>query len=907
MISQIFSELKISPNHMPSFLSQSSADNQSELSNTAPLTTISSDGENSSKVIWPVYVMMVWLFGIMVFIFVLLFRIKKLHSWHQQNKNDSLPLWFHNLLIQTAKKFNLKRLPNVVFSDQGNTPAVYGLFRPVLLLPVRFFDNLAKVEAEHILLHELAHLKRKDLWLHGLCLLLQIVYWFNPLIIWVRQHLKHVREMCCDLTVANVLREETMAYRQTLLNSAKNLLTKKVEPGLGLMGVFEESFRIVNRLKWLEKNTWRTHRAAIASAGFIFITMIVFILPMANAKVFPNKGIYSLEFEHQKAGEEATEVSDKSVIIEPETGIKFTKVHSFLGENDVIKYTTGLSLSPNGKFILHGNLVVPMDDTQPFEFNESATRSTWSPDGSKIAFYSGNAICVVPVSAETARPIGPVKEVIAGKYLHQVNVGWSPDGEKIAFSRRDKISKNEIWTLSLKDGSLRQITTGSAYCPAWSPDGKTIAYGKDNRSIWITSTDDQNGQKILDPGCPCGPFWSPDGKWLGYAGYYIGKICVTRLSDMRILNVILPKEVGDFLSWSQDGKKILFYRHSFGGIQALKIVSASGGPSFDPAGYLSARGMPQWSPDGKMLLVKKKNDQGTFDIWIVPVSGKGPILLQMEISISGKIHPFQVSRNVDNLAFKVEREDESEDIYIIPISLKEAKTTGKPVKVLENWYRSGTLDAGLNEFASFSLDGQKLALIHKNDLWISSIDGKPPAQLTKTADISEIGPVWSPDGQFILFYGNGLQLIPSSGGETKQILESCQSCTWLPNSEEIAALAGGTFSIISISDGKRRQIANLENLGLYSAWSLSCTPDGQHLTFVGDKEQGARRHIFMIPIEGGELIELVADDINWNKISPVWSPDGQWLSYISPSTVKIRPAGAVWEVDFKEILDKLLN
>ena len=66
-------------------------------------------------------------------------------------------------LIDTSERLGLERVPAIVFSDEAVAPAVYGLFRPVLLLPADYTESLSPEEAEHVLLHELAHLKRGDL------------------------------------------------------------------------------------------------------------------------------------------------------------------------------------------------------------------------------------------------------------------------------------------------------------------------------------------------------------------------------------------------------------------------------------------------------------------------------------------------------------------------------------------------------------------------------------------------------------------------------------------------------------------------------------------------------------------------------------------------------------------------
>ncbi|MBN1350558.1 DUF4412 domain-containing protein [candidate division KSB1 bacterium] len=231
---------------------------------------------------WQALLLAIWLLGMVLFSMLLLLKISKLRRWHrQQQARQTIPEWFHELMLQTARRLKLEQLPAIVFSDAAVTPAVYGVFRPVLLLPANYAETLSREQAEHVLLHELAHLKRGDLWLHAFCLLLQIVYWFNPMLIWARKQMKHVREICCDLTIANILREKTTRYRQTLLNTARELLTESVEPGMGLLGVFEEPFRLVARLKWLEKKTWQRRNLASAITGCVIIIMIPLVLPMA--------------------------------------------------------------------------------------------------------------------------------------------------------------------------------------------------------------------------------------------------------------------------------------------------------------------------------------------------------------------------------------------------------------------------------------------------------------------------------------------------------------------------------------------------------------------------------------------------------------------------------------------------
>jgi beta-lactamase regulating signal transducer with metallopeptidase domain len=234
---------------------------------------------------WPFYAMSIWFLGTLVLGIWLWLR---LHSTAGREAHRaaaaSLPQSFYNHLAEGAKRLGLRRIPRVVVTRRLTSPAVFGVFRPVLLMPKGYLRRLSRRDTEHILLHELAHIKRGDLVMHGLYLLLQIVYWYQPLLWLVRRHLHHLRELSCDGTVAELLREGTPAYRRTLLETARRMLTTSVEPGLGLLGLFEDSNHLLVRLNWLTKPTWRysTMKRVIALA--VALLMFACVLPMAQGQ-----------------------------------------------------------------------------------------------------------------------------------------------------------------------------------------------------------------------------------------------------------------------------------------------------------------------------------------------------------------------------------------------------------------------------------------------------------------------------------------------------------------------------------------------------------------------------------------------------------------------------------------------
>ncbi|MHC4625111.1 MAG: M56 family metallopeptidase, partial [Planctomycetota bacterium] len=233
---------------------------------------------------WKSWAMLVWVVGVVTLAVWLMLRFRQLRRRYLAKKGRSqLPVRLEQLLAEAAKKLKLRRRPEVVLSREVVSPAVFGVFRPVLLMPAGEVNRLCRRELEHVLLHELAHIKRGDLKVHAFYMVVQIIYWFNPLLWLVRRQLQHLRELCCDATVARILREETTGYRETILQTARRLLSRPVEPGMGLLGLFEDSSRLVTRLKWLEKKTWKHRGLRIATVSIIVAVMTACVLPMAKS------------------------------------------------------------------------------------------------------------------------------------------------------------------------------------------------------------------------------------------------------------------------------------------------------------------------------------------------------------------------------------------------------------------------------------------------------------------------------------------------------------------------------------------------------------------------------------------------------------------------------------------------
>jgi len=97
-----------------------------------------------------------------------------------------------------AVKLGVTKSIKILQSGIAKVPLVAGHFKPVILLPLGMLNGLSLNEVEAILSHELAHIKRRDYIVNILQSLIEIVFFFNPAVLWVSNLIKEERENCCD-------------------------------------------------------------------------------------------------------------------------------------------------------------------------------------------------------------------------------------------------------------------------------------------------------------------------------------------------------------------------------------------------------------------------------------------------------------------------------------------------------------------------------------------------------------------------------------------------------------------------------------------------------------------------------------------------------------------------------------
>ena len=119
-----------------------------------------------------------------------------------------------------AQRLGLRRCPTVWLVPGRLSPMLWAAGgAPRLLVPAGLLGQVRDDQLDTLLLHELAHLRRRDHWVRGLEFLAMGLYWWNPVVWWARRELREAEEQCCDAWVVSVLSCSRRAYAEALVGT----------------------------------------------------------------------------------------------------------------------------------------------------------------------------------------------------------------------------------------------------------------------------------------------------------------------------------------------------------------------------------------------------------------------------------------------------------------------------------------------------------------------------------------------------------------------------------------------------------------------------------------------------------------------------------------------------------------
>lgn len=137
-------------------------------------------------------------------------------------------------LSRLGARLRVSRTVVLLESSLAEVPMVLGHFKPLILIPVGLLAGLSAAQVEVILLHELAHIRRRDYLINALQRLCEGLFFYHPAAWWISSVMRAERECCCDDLVVSITgnRHE---YARTLTTLEQFRLVG-AEPAVALTG-----------------------------------------------------------------------------------------------------------------------------------------------------------------------------------------------------------------------------------------------------------------------------------------------------------------------------------------------------------------------------------------------------------------------------------------------------------------------------------------------------------------------------------------------------------------------------------------------------------------------------------------------------------------------------------------------
>ncbi len=238
---------------------------------------------------WRGWVFLGWFAGVLTLSVYLLRRVQYVRKLIRRSTPASDAL--ADVLTQCAAVLRLRSCPALRLSDDAPGPAVCGLFRPVVLMPTSLAEGLHGERLRTVLVHELAHVRRADLWVNFAQTLLLVVYFYHPLLWLANAIVRRLREQAVDETVLVALDAEAESYGTTLIDLAE-MTFHRPALGLRLIGIAESKKALEGRIRHMITQP-KPRTAKLGLAGLLAIALAAAVLlPMARAKTEAEKPLF---------------------------------------------------------------------------------------------------------------------------------------------------------------------------------------------------------------------------------------------------------------------------------------------------------------------------------------------------------------------------------------------------------------------------------------------------------------------------------------------------------------------------------------------------------------------------------------------------------------------------------------
>ncbi|GAB5527736.1 MAG: hypothetical protein Roseis2KO_56080 [Roseivirga sp.] len=167
----------------------------------------------------------IWVVGIIIGLTRYLYNRKalvKTESSAIHCSDDKAQLYLNRI----RKALNITRRVSIKVSALVESPMTVGFVKPIIYFPIGLISGFSSDELETILRHELAHIKRHDYLVNLFLVMLETLFFFNPIVLLLVRDLRREMEYVCDDEVIQA--HDQFAYARALLKLQENSISYQV-------------------------------------------------------------------------------------------------------------------------------------------------------------------------------------------------------------------------------------------------------------------------------------------------------------------------------------------------------------------------------------------------------------------------------------------------------------------------------------------------------------------------------------------------------------------------------------------------------------------------------------------------------------------------------------------------------
>ncbi|NUZ04241.1 amidohydrolase family protein [Piscinibacter koreensis] len=501
--------------------------------------------------------------------------------------------------------------------------------------------------------------------------------------------------------------------------------------------------------------------------------------------------------------------------------------------------------------------------TVSVDFTEGTNMApTPSPDGTRIAFTAQGALWVIPSAGGTAKRLTRFD-------IEPTHPVWSPDGKLIAFQNYTRDGNWHIWSIEPDGANAKELTTGffDDREPAWTPDGTALVFASDRSDdgqykIWrYTLATGTYTQLTRGAGAESNPVVSPDGRQIAF-------VEAAQAAPLPVL----PARV---------------FTAPVDGSAAPTLVAPGSMPAYGANGGLV------YQSTSTTLNIGGRDAVTGEDLFPFPVRpmANGRLLYAAD----GKLRTRDAAgAGLAEVPFKATLEvrrpvqTKSKDRHFNELGQRTAKGISAP---------------------AISPDGQSIAFVALNDVWVMRI-GQTPVRLTNDTD-RDGNVQWTADGAAVYFSterGNGgalaIDQVTVATKARRRLAaipgKSMVSPKMSPNGDRIAYTAlSGQLEVWNVASNSASLVMPQVSTQLSTPqW----TPDGSRIMLVDNQRINNRFR------EGYNKLRVIDVAAKTDRFYPVaeaprqvsdreegaavLSPDGKTVALIIDSVLNVMPVNA---------------